>query len=108
MPTELHKATVSLIHQGYRNLELVDTLKRKFDILGDEAERELEKTVNALRKRIAEARACAQEVAEEAFRQGKTWKETIVILERPALLASYEVITYAHRAYDKVFGTSQQ
>lgn len=108
MASDLHKTTVAMIHQQYSTLDIVSELQNKFDLLGDETERELTLSVNRLRREIVESRAYAEQAAEEAFRQGTTWKEVVAILEKPALLASYEVITYAHRAHEKVFGTSQK
>lgn len=102
MATEIHKHVVRMIWQGYSTLDIVSDLQNRFDILGDEAERELYVKVGQLRKQITEARALAPAAAGQMFRDGLEWCEVTEALSRPYLLPSHEVVGFASKAQEKV------
>lgn len=106
--TELHKEICRLIWLGHNNLSILDELchpRGRFNLnLNDDEESAMQAQINRLRREIQEARACAQEAAEEAIRQGKTWQETVSILQRPALLSALEITGIVSRAQAAVKG----
>lgn len=99
MPTEIHQHAARMLWQGYSTLDIVTELQNKFDILGDDKERELYVQVGRLRDQIKEARALAPAAAEQMFRDGLEWKEVIDALTRPFLISNFEATGIAQKAH---------
>jgi hypothetical protein len=92
---------VRLIHQGHSTLEIVTELQNKFDLLGNEVERELYANVGRLRTEIAEFRSKAPTLAGLGFRRGYSWKEVVTVLESAGLLSGNEIVSYCLTARDR-------
>lgn len=107
----IRESVLNGLWRGLSTMEIMDELRDSRGLnltLGDAEEREVEGHIIRLRKELAEAHSCAQAAAEEAFRQGKSWQETLAILDRPRLLPQDEIVAFATKAYNVVFKVAEQ
>lgn len=102
MFNDLEKAIINAIFRGLRPLEILEELRAKSLILGDESERRAEDSIRNLEARIAEAKASAEESAYEAAKLGLNWKQLVEYLEKPGLLPSGAVIHFASKAFERL------
>ena len=101
MLSDLEKAILNCLFRNLRPLEILEELRAKNLILGDESERAAETSIRMLEARCEEARQCAQEAAENAVRDGLDWKDVVDYLSKPGLLTSGQVIHYTLAAFEK-------
>ena len=102
MLNDLEKTIVNALFRNLRPLEILEELRAKNLILGDNSERAADGLIRTLEARRAEARECALEAATIAVRDGADWKSVVDYLSKPGLLHSGEVNLFARAAFEKI------